>query len=593
MKIYTYDKGGNLEGTVTNLGGTLSGPLLLTGVVESPSEAVHKQYIDTIAENINAIGIATGTMSPSRMPSFDGDAVSTVGSTILTLKNSGVVTGDYTKVTVDSKGLVTSGGSLSESDIPEFSWNKITTGKPATLDGYGITDALSGINGTVINYITLNQDPVDPTDLSTKQYVDSNITFEDKLITGDIISNSIISTPTGFLKCNGGELLKTDYSALYSIIGDAFNIDTTPGSGQPWRQQYTFNLDQFEDITGWTTDTSLPGALGWSQAIVTKNRVYLVGGYNGSSFAATVYTAPINADGTLGAWTTGTSLPGVLSHSQSVVTKNRVYLLGGFNGSNSLSVVYTASINADGTLGAWSAGTSLPSGLYGTQVVVTKNRVYLLGGSSVGGDGVSTVYTAPINADGTLGAWTTGTSLPGALVRSQAVVTENRVYLLGGGTTNTNSISTVYTAPINADGTLGAWVIGTSLPEGIARSQVVVTKNRVYLLGGSNEVSSAISTVYTAPINSDGTLGAWSVGTSIPNILSWSQAIVTSSRVYLLGGSTDSASASISTVYTATFSGGMNNYMDIINVVPTSTDKFRLPDYTKYELFGLYYYIKS
>ena len=47
---------------------------------------------------------------------------------------------------------------------------------------------------------------------------------------------------------------------------------------------------------------------------------------------------------------------------------------------------------------------------------------------------VSTVYTAPINADGTLGTWTTGTSLPSVLCSSQAIVTKNRVYLLGGYT---------------------------------------------------------------------------------------------------------------------------------------------------------------
>jgi len=48
-----------------------------------------------------------------------------------------------------------------------------------------------------------------------------------------------------------------------------------------------------------------------SQAIVTNSRVYLLGGYNGAA-VATVYTAPINSDGTLGTWTTGTSLPSAI-----------------------------------------------------------------------------------------------------------------------------------------------------------------------------------------------------------------------------------------------------------------------------------------
>jgi hypothetical protein len=122
--------------------------------------------------------------------------------------------------------------------------------------------------------------------------------------------------------------------------------------------------------------------------------VYLLGGYNDSSIVSTVYTAPINTDGTLGTWTTGTSLPGALHYSHAVVTKNRVYLLGGSNGSAPVSTVYTAPINTDGTLGTWTTGTSLPVVLYLSQAVVTKNRVYLLGGYE-GSKAVSTVYTAP------------------------------------------------------------------------------------------------------------------------------------------------------------------------------------------------------
>ncbi len=67
------------------------------------------------------------------------------GSINLTLANTGVSAGTYPKVTVDSKGRVTAGASLAAADIPSLDWAKITSGKPTTLAGYGITDA-SAIN---------------------------------------------------------------------------------------------------------------------------------------------------------------------------------------------------------------------------------------------------------------------------------------------------------------------------------------------------------------------------------------------------------------------------------------------------------------
>lgn len=65
------------------------------------------------------------------------------GSITLTLSNTGVTAGTYPKVTVDAKGRVTSGSALSSTDIPALDWSKITSGKPTTLSGYGITDAVA------------------------------------------------------------------------------------------------------------------------------------------------------------------------------------------------------------------------------------------------------------------------------------------------------------------------------------------------------------------------------------------------------------------------------------------------------------------
>jgi phage-related tail fiber protein len=73
----------------------------------------------------------------------------------LTLTNSGVTIGTYPKVTVDIKGRVTSGTTLAATDIPSLDWDKITTGKPTTLTGYGITD---GVNTSeVVTVATANK----------------------------------------------------------------------------------------------------------------------------------------------------------------------------------------------------------------------------------------------------------------------------------------------------------------------------------------------------------------------------------------------------------------------------------------------------
>ncbi|KYC67163.1 hypothetical protein [Heyndrickxia coagulans] len=75
--------------------------------------------------------------------SFDGSANATIAAT---LANTGVKAGTYPKVTVDTKGRVTDGTSLTAEDIPNLDWSKITSGKPTTLAGYGITDALSAVD---------------------------------------------------------------------------------------------------------------------------------------------------------------------------------------------------------------------------------------------------------------------------------------------------------------------------------------------------------------------------------------------------------------------------------------------------------------
>jgi hypothetical protein len=99
----------------------------------------------TTASKLQTARTITLSGDISGSASFDGSSDITISTT---LPNSGVTAGTYTKVTVDAKGRVTSGTTLSASDIPNLDWSKITTGKPTTLSGYGITDAVRNAGNT-------------------------------------------------------------------------------------------------------------------------------------------------------------------------------------------------------------------------------------------------------------------------------------------------------------------------------------------------------------------------------------------------------------------------------------------------------------
>ena len=573
----------------------LTTPLVLHADPVEPAHAVTKQYVDAKRDNLNAADFTQGVLDANRLPAMQGHVLSNAGSNSVSLSTTGVAEGTYAKVTVDGTGRVLVGSALTNSDVPSVPWEKITTGKPTTADGYGITNAIPLSGGTSSGAIVSTATPAENLHAITKGYVDSLVTgvVSGSLAVGDVIRKPMGVGHVGFLRCNGGYLSKSVYAGLYAVVGDKYEPSEVgpgagPGAGKPWKNLYAFDTNAETTLGAWTTGALLPNTLYYPQAIVTKNRVYLLGGFTDHSYSSTTYTAPINPDGTLGAWTTGTSLPATIACSQAIVTKNRVYLLGGIIDNSYSSTTYTAPINPDGTLGAWTTATSLPATVGYSQAIVTNNRVYLLGGYSNGSDS-STVYTAPINPDGTLGTWTTSDSLPVAVSYSQAIVTKNRVYLLGGAIDDSYSAD-VYTAPINPDGTLGAWTTSASLPAAVADSQAIVTKNRVYLLGGTIDDSYSAD-VYTAPINPDGILGAWTTAGSLPATVASSQTIVTKNRVYLLGGYKD---YSDSATYTAPITAGLNDYSAFYNgsYSEVTPDNFRLPNFSELESDGLNYYIK-
>ena len=91
----------------------------------------------------------------------------------IVLSDTGVTAGTYSKVTVDAKGRVTGSAALVAEDIPNLDWAKIVSGKPDTLAGYGITDAVNKAGDTMTGALTLSGAPTQDLHAVTKAYVDS------------------------------------------------------------------------------------------------------------------------------------------------------------------------------------------------------------------------------------------------------------------------------------------------------------------------------------------------------------------------------------------------------------------------------------
>ncbi|MBI4248989.1 MAG: hypothetical protein HY611_05755, partial [Elusimicrobia bacterium] len=270
----------------------------------------------------------------------------------------------------------------------------------------------------------------------------------------------------------------------------------------------------------------------WHTSVVYSSFVYLIGGDDGTNPHADVYFAPINPDGTItstGSWIPTSGLPTTKTRHTSVIFSSWVYTIGGANGGAGTDVNF-ALISSSGPLGAWNPAASLPAGRSEHASVVFSSRVYVIGGNND-----ATVYFAQFYSSGTLGAWTQTTSLPENRRSHRAIVFNNRLYVMGG--IDSTYSDKIYFAPINADGALGAWteLTATPIPGARVNFAAVVFNNRLYVAGGAN--ASVQSSVYSAPIYSSGTLGAWR--TSLPGLPdareshSWA---LFNNRFYLIGG---------------------------------------------------------
>ncbi len=368
MELYTYGK--RTEASLAKIL-EFNGPLVLHGNPSLPSHAANKAYVDNVFNSINFDKITSGTIPASLMPAIGGDwGTGPVVNWSLYLKPMpGLVPGVYPKVTVNSKGLVTVGSLLEESDIPPVPYSKVTTGKPTTLADFGITDAFSTTDDKTVTNFPINQweDPalgaVSGNSVLIKSKADQLKAASTSIYAiGDIVrlsKGSLPPNPSSWLSCIGASVPKATYPSLYSAIGDELNkYDEDMHFGMPWTHtkkdlltdtptaynNYTVaggagnDMGVFRGASGTISPHAikLPIPLVEFASIVTKNKIYIFGGQKNDGY----YTDKIwstNVDqttGDIGAWTeSSVKIPSYgRSFSGAVCMHGFIFLKSKFNG---------------------------------------------------------------------------------------------------------------------------------------------------------------------------------------------------------------------------------------------------------------------
>lgn len=341
----------------------------------------------------------------------------------------------------------------------------------------------------------------------------------------NINSSTTASSPVGLaIEINGSNFLSAPGQVVFTQGGI---VATVTPSASGWSNN---SVVAVVPSGNGTTNFTAPGNV--AVTVVTA------GGTSNGVTLALVQNVTFNVNNVT--WTTTTALPTALTGLRAVAvpvssTSAFAVVTGGFDGSNDTTTVLSNTLAADGTVGAsWTSISTNPlpasRAHHGMVVAHAGNSlvpagsafIYVLGGQATSTDapgGTNTVYMASVNTTtGAVGAWTALTStLPQALVGPAVTLYNGHIYVVGGLTTGGAPSAAVYSAPVNSDGTLGSWTTAAnSYPTPVAFATAFGFGGNLYVLNGDTNSSTdpnaqGVAGIQQANLASahNGVVGTW------------------------------------------------------------------------------------
>jgi len=220
-----------------------------------------------------------------------------------------------------------------------------------------------------------------------------------------------------------------------------------------------------------------------------------------------------------------------------------LYHTGGFTytgGTDDSTNVFYATVSSNGIIGSWIKTTGSPEGIYDHASIAANGFLYVLGGMVVTTNGdlySDALYYSKLNLDGSIGVWQAANRCPYALTLLSAAEWNNRIFIVGGFT-DSGATNGVFSAQIQTNGSLGPWVAQTPLPlNGGIFAHASVANGNLYVIGGLHSNGYTLTRkVYYSKINADGTLAGWAQTSLLPQAVSDIEAVAANGRIFAIGG---------------------------------------------------------
>jgi hypothetical protein len=364
----------------------------------------------------------------------------------------------------------------------------------ATIDGSGNVSAFSD-TGT-----TLQATRHFAVVLGPSLYVGGGglTTVQKGSVSGSAISFSSAGSALATARSGAATAVLGNY--LYALGGD------TSGTALATVERATVDVSGNLSDMGFTKAAATPSARYDHNSVVIGRYLYFIGG-EVTGPLGTVERATIAPDGSLSSFSdAGVALTVPRYNAAAVVAGGYLYVIGGYAASGRTTSVERASIQSDGTLGAFAdAGTGLmtPRGTH--RAFFAGHSLYVVGGDQ------GAVESAVLRDDGTVAAGfanVTGVALTAQRAFPTVAVLGSHVYVIAGNVGGTY-VASVDVGTLSGAGALSGFSnASVSLIIGRGDQASMAVGNRLYVIGGAT-VSNDLAEIESAPINLDGSLGAF------------------------------------------------------------------------------------